>query len=241
MSDAKDHEWLLARERGGDVSHVAAATRTPYDELGALLAKLPGIAPRDGWQQRVLDAIDAGDAAPVAALAVGTAPARPKPARRRPWIAAGVAAAAAAAAIVIYLVSRPAPSRLPPAGDQVALLTAEVHDGDGRPRGRGELARLGDKYAVRMETTGPAELRLYGDTRELLATCSGEQPGCTVERDGERRRFSFEVVLRAPGEVRVVVFVGARIPASTGELARDLEAAAHAGAVTRMELPIVVK
>ena len=260
MSDTRDHEWLLIRERGGDVSHVAAATRAPYDELGELLAKLPGVAPRAGWQQRVFDAIDEGDAVPADAVpadAPALAPpkpvlAPPKPARRRQWIAAGAVAMAAAAAIAIYVARRPAPlqleallsseppSQLPPSGDQLALLTAEVRDGDGTPRGR-DGVRLNDKYAIRLETTGPAELRLYGDTQELLATCSGGEPGCTIERDGERRRFSFEVVLRWPGEVRLVAFAGARIPASTGELARDLDEAARAGIEPRLEPPIVVR
>ncbi|HWU91524.1 MAG TPA: hypothetical protein VN253_29855 [Kofleriaceae bacterium] len=240
MTEERDHEWLLARERGEDVSHVAAATRAPYDEIGELLAKLPGMALHTGWKQRVLAAIDADEARPAASPKPAPAP------RRRRWIA-GAAVAGLAAAIAIFVVisrgsSRPEPrtsvAELAHLESRIAL-TAEVRGGTGTPRGQGEEARLGDRYVVRARITGPAELRLYGDTGELLATCT-ERGGCTVEHDGEGRTLVLEIVLRARGEVRLVAFTGARIPASTGELARDLDAATQAGVAYEARRPIVV-
>ena len=58
MTASNDHEWLLARERGEDVSHVPAPTREKYSQLDELIKELPAHAPNPGWRQRVLDAID---------------------------------------------------------------------------------------------------------------------------------------------------------------------------------------
>lgn len=52
-----DSRWLVARERGDDVSHVSSATRAVYQELGALIARLPGRRPGADWRRRVLEAI----------------------------------------------------------------------------------------------------------------------------------------------------------------------------------------
>jgi hypothetical protein len=52
-----DSRWLVARERGEDVSHVPSATRAAYHELGALIARLPGHGPGADWRRRVLEAI----------------------------------------------------------------------------------------------------------------------------------------------------------------------------------------
>jgi hypothetical protein len=62
--DAKDHEdykWLVARERGEDIGPVLAADRAPYEKLGELLGS--GLKPSAGFRQRVLDEIDAAEAA----------------------------------------------------------------------------------------------------------------------------------------------------------------------------------
>ena len=57
-TESNDYEWLLARERGEDVSHVSARTRAKYCQLDGLLKELPAYAPNPGWKQRVLDSID---------------------------------------------------------------------------------------------------------------------------------------------------------------------------------------
>src|ERR1044071_6066699 len=58
MTESNDYEWLLARERGEDVSHVPAHTRDRYSQLDRLIQDLPACAPSPGWKQRVLDSLD---------------------------------------------------------------------------------------------------------------------------------------------------------------------------------------
>jgi hypothetical protein len=60
-SDDEDYKWLIARERGEDISHVLAPARAPYEKLGAILGS--GIAPPAGLRQRVLAQIDAEERA----------------------------------------------------------------------------------------------------------------------------------------------------------------------------------
>ena len=72
---AHDAKWLLARERGQDVSHVPAGERAAYERLGALLGS--GVAPRAGFRDRVLAAIDAAEQAEQTAAAAPVAPAAP--------------------------------------------------------------------------------------------------------------------------------------------------------------------
>jgi hypothetical protein len=117
----------------------------------------------------------------------------------------------------------------------------ELRDGAGVIRGRSVTkASLHDTLVVRIESTGPVEVRVYGDTDEVIGTCS-ERAGCTVERDGERRRFVLELPLDARGAVRVVTFAGARIPASTGTRSKDLDAALEAGIEPTYEPVIIVR
>src|ERR1051325_3610957 len=68
MTDRDDREWLLARERGEDVSHIPEDTRARYRELGQLIVSLPGRSPSPGWKQRTLAAIDQPVPPPVAEL-----------------------------------------------------------------------------------------------------------------------------------------------------------------------------
>jgi hypothetical protein len=58
MTESNDYEWLLARERGEDVSHIPAATRARYSQLDRLIKELPAHAPSPGWKQCVLDSLD---------------------------------------------------------------------------------------------------------------------------------------------------------------------------------------
>ena len=57
MGEPQDREWLLARERGEDVSHIPATTRVTYAQVEWLLAALCDPAPPAGWKRRVLDAL----------------------------------------------------------------------------------------------------------------------------------------------------------------------------------------
>jgi len=236
--DEQDYRWLIARERGEPISHVPAAARAPYEQLGALLGI--GEAPSAGFRQRVLDAIDAADAAeraanpvPEPAVVAPVGPLRPKQPARRRWIAAGLAAMAAG--VLVYF----AIPRGPQATHAIALATEVRRDPTVRRADpeRGDQASIGDTLVVRAEATGPAEVRVYGGSGErLIASCS-DQGGCAIERDGERRRFVLEVPLAAPGMVHAVVFVGASLPASAGALAPDLEAAASARIKTETRPP----
>jgi hypothetical protein len=58
MTETNDCEWLLARERGEDVSHIPDYTREKYSRLDRLIQDLPTCAPSPGWKQRVLDSLD---------------------------------------------------------------------------------------------------------------------------------------------------------------------------------------
>lgn len=62
MGELEDREWLLARERGEDVSHIPATTRLTYAHVEWLLAALRDPAPTAGWKRRVLYALDGAPA-----------------------------------------------------------------------------------------------------------------------------------------------------------------------------------
>lgn len=119
MSEPDDHEWLLQRERGEDVSHVPAARRAKYDRLARLLQALPDDPPDPGWQDRVLVAVDALPAEDDA-RARNDGPAAgpgPRTRRRRTWIlATGLAMAATAVVLVLTLCGR--------AADRAVLMVA---------------------------------------------------------------------------------------------------------------------
>jgi hypothetical protein len=213
VNDADDSEWLLARERGEDVSHVPAETRARYDRLTRLIEALPDRAPSPGWKQRVLDAMDA----PGALDATEPPAMRTIAPRRRTWAIAGTAAAAAASVVVVIALRR---------GDDLMaepIVTIDVRRGNDLYRGRD--VSVGDTLVVRAEADHPIELRLYGDAGEPLARC-GETAGCTVVRDGKRRRYTLEVVLRARGDLRAVLFsaLDTALPAPQ-DLDADLAAA----------------
>ncbi len=250
MTDPDDTEWLLARERGEDVSHVPAELRAKYDRLGSMIEALPDHAPSPGWRQRVLDALGApgGPGALEAPRASGpldaiagtdaTAPQTPRatdtPAvhtiatRRRTWAIAGSGAAAASVILAIALRG---------GGDGITepIVTAEVRHGDHQHRGD---VSIGDTLVVHADADHPIELRVYGDTGEPIARC-GETGGCTVVREGARRRYTLEVALQAPGDVRAVLFtvLDAALPPP-----RDLDAdlgAAHDAHVETRQVAIV--
>jgi hypothetical protein len=211
MSEPRDRDWLLARERGEDVSQVPAQTRARYGELERLIEALPGQSPSPGWKQRVLDRLDA----PVESVP-RVSPVR----RRRRWAIAGAAIAAAAAIAVILawragILHRPA--------TDVIVMTETRRAGQPHRGGVG----VGDTWIVRVEADRPIELRVYGDAGEPLARCAAGE-ACTVTQDGERRRLVLEAGLGAPGDARAVVFEGGRMP-SPRNLEADLAEAQRLG------------
>jgi len=219
MTEPADHEWLLARERGDDVSQVPEARRAPYRQLEQLVAALPDPAPPAGWKRRVLEAID--QPAPTSA---------PLPARRaRRW----AALAALAAVILLWCVLRLPAQRDPPPQVAASLrpdgptVATEIRAGSVR-RSTG-AAHLGDTLVVTAEADAPIELRLYGDADEPIARCT-DRGGCTVAHTGSHRRYVLEQVLRSHGTVRVMLFTGAAFPATFERLDADVASAhAHGG------------
>lgn len=210
MSEPRDRDWLLARERGEDVSQVPAQTRARYAELERLIAALPGQAPSPAWKQRVLDSLD-GPVSPVPRTAPGRG--------RRRWAIAG-AAIAAAAAVAVIIAWRGGIFH-PPAADVIARTETRRA---GQPH-RGDVG-VGDTWVVRVEVDRAIELRVYGDAGEPLGRCP-DGPGCTATQDGDHHRLVLEVGLAAPGDARAVVFAGHM--ASARNLEADLAEAQRIG------------
>jgi hypothetical protein len=249
-----DEDWLLDRERGDDVSHIAPETRARYEQLDQLIAALAERPPPAGWKQRVLDALDApaprSSSDMIEPAASGPAPSTDSPAPRSPpetrvstggraadgraangriaegrrapivrgWRAWILALGGAVVGIVILsvVVPRPQPPRAEP------VVTTEIRRGE-RPH-RGDDVSVGDTLVVHAESDQPIELRVYGDGGEPLARCTDTQ-GCAVERSGAHRRYTLDVLLRAPGDVRTVLFTGDAIPSPGANLDADLDAA----------------
>lgn len=116
MTELNDSKWLLARERGEDVSHVPAYTRERYSQLDQMIQDLPTCAPSAGWKQRVLDSLDdplIADRPRIFPLATArsrvASPRRaPPPPRRWLWaLGPGVAASLAAVFAVCAYVGAP--------------------------------------------------------------------------------------------------------------------------------------
>jgi len=215
MSEPNDPAWLLARERGEDVSHVPEAHRATYAELERLIAALPDPAPSPGWKARVLETLD-----PPAAAGPTVTVAR----SRRRWVRAAAAVAAAAVAVLV----------LYPWGhdDRIAepIATTEIRRGPNPHRADGPS--VGDTLVVRAEAARPLELRVYGDADEPLARCPGAA-GCTVTHDGQRYRYMLELALRFRGSVRTMLFAGDPVPAAFRSLDADVEAAHEQGIEAR--------
>jgi hypothetical protein len=190
-------------------------TEPPDPALKPEFHELPDVEPPEGWQDRVLAAIDAGEV-PSAVIIPITQGAR------RLRLAAGIAISviAAAAGIVIYLVVGPG-TRVRPAGEPLAL-SMEVRDGTAVVRGAG-TARIGDVIIVHGRWGAEGELRIYRDDREVVLQCrTSAEPGCRADGGA----IAGEHKITAPGKYRAVIFNGATGP-PTGNLDRDV--AGHTG------------
>ncbi|MBS1120774.1 MAG: hypothetical protein H6Q90_3002 [Deltaproteobacteria bacterium] len=207
-----DDTWLLARERGENVSHVPAETRATYDRLQELMDKLPDEAPSLAWKQRVLAAIDA----PAPAVARRASRWRPR------LMAAGGLAAATMIALVI--IARRGPSEPEPGFSTEIRRSEHAH--------RGGAVAVDDTLVIHAQARATSELRVYDDAGDLLAQC-GEHGGdhCKVERNGDNRHLTLELVLSAPGGVRSVLYVGGSMPAARN-LNADQDAALRAHIAT---------
>jgi hypothetical protein len=99
-----DVAWLLARAKGESGPSISPARAARYAKLEALISELPArseAAPRPDWQDRVLAAIEAEQAAANGATTGGIV----QILRRKAWLI-GVVGVAAAAALVWALAGR---------------------------------------------------------------------------------------------------------------------------------------
>lgn len=205
-----DHDLLSRMESGlAPDAHEQSCpscidARRRYERLGEALRELPALPAPDGWEQRVLASLPSKGRV------------RASNTRWLPW--AGGLAVAAAAALILWQGRRPAPHPL-------SVRQEVVADASGR---RADSAAVGD--TIRISASGGdgpmRELRLYRDTKEVVARCPGDS-GCR-EAGGA---IELTIELGAPGSYRSLVIVGsARAPEPTGSLDDDARAAVAAGA-----------
>ncbi len=237
--DERDAAWLLARMRGEPAPAPGAERVASYARLEQALRGLPAPAASEGWQAKVLAAIDgptggragasdasgkgAGEGGAAGEARGATVHAWPSGGGARGWrVAAPVAAAlAAAAALLIFLRA--------PTGPGGPLLSLQFEQAQTRAVHRGEQAGLGDTLLLEARPDGPGEVRLYRDRRELVLRCPGGE-GCALGSEGGRPVVRAKAPLKAPGRYRVMVLSGAGLPAPSGNEDEDLGAAAKAGA-----------
>jgi hypothetical protein len=111
-------------------------------------------------------------------------------------------------------------------------VTTEIRRGSTPHRSGSGSVSIGDTLVVHVNIAPPFELRVYGDTGEPLARCT-ETQGCSLENDGNVRRFRLELELRASGDVHVVLFTSGSIPVAFQSLNADVEAAQKANVDAR--------
>lgn len=252
--EREDHEdvaWLLARERGQPGPAVSPATEARYAWLQGMIADLPatpaGVTARTGWEQDVLAAIDAEEAAanapsrlvPVESSALAPAPSpTPSPApssdvstpvrmRTRLRRRAAVTAAFAMAAVAVILVTVSYDSGRGSDGTMAApLVTYEVMAAGSRMRGADPS--VGDTLIVRAEIEGPGELRVYDKAGTEQAHCAALAPDCAVEVSGTRTTLRLTMQLRVMGMLHAILFT-APLGRPSGGIDADIEAAMRAG------------
>ncbi|HEY0985781.1 MAG TPA: hypothetical protein VGD80_01975, partial [Kofleriaceae bacterium] len=162
-----DVAWLLARAKGQPGPSISPARAARYEKLEAMLAELPvtpgASAPSEGWQDRVLAAIDAEDAARDATGGNIVRFVR----RRRAWLV-GIVGVAAAAVAAFWLL------RPPPDGPQIraAVERSAANLGAMGP------AMVGDTLVVRATVDEPAELRVYDEAQNEAARCATTTGDC---------------------------------------------------------------
>lgn len=216
--------------------------RRRYERLCLALSELPPVKAPAGWEQKVFAALPANDAGPAS---------EPEPesgqavlGRSPPYVAwlPWVGLAAAAAAVFIFVKSSEPPAKA------LAVRQEVVASASGR---RADSAVVGDTLRITTQggTGSVRELRLYRDTRSLVARCPGDgtseaakadagSSGCTVEAGFPTLTFPLSVA----GSYRSLIIVGSqRAPEPSGSLDEDARAAAAAGAEVKMSLAVEVQ
>src|SRR5262249_15949993 len=192
------------------------AARAAYDRLREEIAALGERqeAP-EHWKARVWEAIEER---------------RRSRSRWLPWTLVPVGLAAALALFFVPQITRQSPSP--------ASLTVEVQAQHAVIR-RGTEAQPGDRLMLRATTGGTlnAELRVYGNDRELVLRCSNEPP-CTRQDDKLRAALNLDTV----GTYQPVLLISRRpLPRSACCLEEDTSAALAAGAEVELGQEIVVR
>ena len=219
-----------------------ADARRRYERLCLALSELPPLKAPAGWEQKVFAALPANDAGPASEPESGQAVLGRSPAYVAwlPW----VGLAAAAAAVFVFVKTREPPAK------ELAIRQEVVASASGR---RADSAVVGDTLRITAQggTGSVRELRLYRDTRSLVARCPGEagtseaakgnagpSAGCTVEAGSPTLTFPLSVA----GSSRSLIIVGTQqAPEPSGSLDEDARAAAAAGAEVEMSRSVDVE
>ena len=189
-----DVAWLLARAKGQPGPSISPARAARYEKLEAMLAELPvtpgASTPSEGWQDRVLAAIDAEDAARDATGSNLVRFVR----RRRAWLVGIVGVAAAAVAVLLL--------RPPPEGSQIRA----VVERSAANLGAMGPAMVGDTLVVSATVDEPAELRVYDEAHKEAARCATTTGDCASRPSGSHTEIELRVRLAGRGVYTVLVF-----------------------------------
>ncbi|HSR95667.1 MAG TPA: hypothetical protein VLM79_01300 [Kofleriaceae bacterium] len=247
MSDGRreddDVAWLLARSNGEARPSISETRASRYEKLEGLLGELPptpvGATPTEGWQNRVLAAIDAEEAG--------------RAASRRRWIAwlvpLGVATAGAAAVGGTLWLRAESPRA------RAMAPVLEVHIEAAGARLPAASAMVGDAVVVRGAVDGDGELRVYDDADAEIVRCAatggatgdatgnatGSAPAadCRVSRSGSRTALELTTTLRAHGAFHPLL-IAPPLPGTSAGLDRDLQAARRANLEVVRAHPVIV-
>jgi hypothetical protein len=223
-----DVAWLLARANGQARPSISETSASRYEKLEGLLGDLPptpaGATPTEGWQDRVLAAIDAEEAG--------------RAASRRRWIALLVplGVATAGAAVIggsLWLRAEP-----PRAIAKAPVLDVHIEVAGARLPGVAS-AMVGDSMVVRGAVDGAGELRVYDGADAELARCAAPAAECRVTRSGASTALELTTVLRVHGAFHAVLFAPP-LPGPSAGLERDLEAARRANLDIMRAAPVIV-
>jgi hypothetical protein len=233
-----DIAWLLARANGQPGPSISETSAARYEKLEVLLSDLPatpaGATPREGWQDRVLAAIDEQEAGRAASAPGGASVLALR--RRTHWLVpVGMLTVACAAVTGVALWLR--------GGAPGPIATAPILDvyveAAGANLGAKAPAMVGDAMVVRGVVDGAGELRVYDDEGLELARCVAAAQECSVTRSGKRTTLQLTMTLRARGAFHPLLFAPPLAGPSAG-LDVDLRAAGAASLdVIRGELLIV--
>jgi hypothetical protein len=247
VSDSRDYQWLLARERGEAIGDVALETHARYRNLERLIRELPDMPPPAGWQEHVravlgapvvtvargsLTSMSAGMSSRGLAVNVPAEPPRRAPAvaarrKRASWAAAGVFAAAAMVAVFITDGQHRDHGFI-----AQGIFETQVRAGAGLHRSAGPA--VGDVLVIRTKDARVVELRAYFGTGPAIARRSR-----AAGNHGDDA-LTIELPLTMKGALRVVAYLGGTPPQPEASLDDDLAAAARAGVEVVTAAPIDV-